>query len=157
MKRSLSLWFTALAIAAAASVGMVAHPAQDPPQNPPRGRGVGPGGPGPWGMLQRLNLTNEQKTQIRTILDERQKTADPAGMSLQKQLHEAIFADTPDTAKIGELKTAIKAAQAANLDERVAQQLRIAQILTPEQRQEAREFQGRMGPGPFGRGGRGRP
>jgi Spy/CpxP family protein refolding chaperone len=153
MKRSVSLAVAAIAIAAAASVSVIAHP-QGFGRGP--GRGMGPGGPGPFGMLQRLNLTDEQQTQIRALLDERKNAqSDQKGMDLQKQLHEAIFADTPDTAKIDELKAAITAAQATALNEHVALQLKIAQILTPDQRQQARQFQGRRGgPGPWGSGGR---
>ncbi len=154
MKRTVSLAVAALVIAAAASVSVIAQPPQGFGRGP--GRGMGPGGPGPFGMLQRLDLTEEQRTQIRAIVDERKDVApDQSLMDLQKQLHEAIFADTPDKTVIGNLTKAISAAHAAALQDHVALQVRIAQILTPEQRQQAREFQGRRGgPGAWGRGPR---
>ncbi len=153
MKRFAILAAAALVIATVGSVSVVAHPQGF---GRGQGRGMGPGGPGPMGMLQRLDLTGEQKTQIKTLLDQRKNDGpDQKLMDLQKQLHDAIFADTPDTAKINELKTAITAAEAAALNARVALQLQIAQVLTPEQRQQAREFQGRRGgPGPWGPGRR---
>jgi Spy/CpxP family protein refolding chaperone len=58
------------------------------------------------------------------------------------------MADTPDTAKIEQLKASINEAEAAALNERVDLQLRIAQVLSPEQRQKAREVPA----GPNGRG-----
>jgi Spy/CpxP family protein refolding chaperone len=154
MKRSVFLTIGAAVVALVAAVSGAAQQPQEQ-QRPPRGfgRGMGPGGPGPLGMLQRLNLTDEQRTQIRAILDEqRSSQPDQKEMDLQKQLHEAVFADNPDQAKIDELKTAITAAHADALNAHVAVQLKIAQILTPEQRQQAREFEGRRGGGP-GRGG----
>ena len=102
---------------------------------------MGPGGgPGPLPMLQRLGLTDAQKEQVKGILSER--SGQNAGQTLAK-LHQdltaAVMADVPDTARIEQLKTSINEAEAAALNERVDLQLRIAQILTPEQRQMARE------------------
>ena len=145
MKRLTFLALAAAVLLAAGSVSLTAHPQQGFGGRGP-GRGMGPGGPGPFGILQQLDLTDEQRSQIKTILDERQANGpDQTLTDLQKQLHEAIFADAPDTAKIDELKTAIGAAEASALNSRIAVQLKIAQILTPEQRQKAREFEGRRG------------
>jgi Spy/CpxP family protein refolding chaperone len=113
-------------------------------------RGLGPGrGPGPLPMLQQLDLTAAQKEQIHAIVGER--TGQDARQTLGK-LHQdltaAVMADTPDASKIEQLKASINEAEATALNERVDLQLRIAQILTPEQRQKARELPG----GPRGRG-----
>ena len=62
---------------------------------------------------------------------------------LQRSLRAAIFADAPDTAQIDQLRASIAEAEAAALAARVDLQLKIAQILTPEQRQQARESAGR--------------
>jgi Spy/CpxP family protein refolding chaperone len=100
-------------------------------------------------MLQRLDLTDGQKEQVRAILSEH--SGQNAGQTLGK-LHQdlmaAVMSDTPDTAKIEQLKTSINEAEATALNERVDLELRIAQILTPEQRQKAREVPA----GPRGRG-----
>jgi Spy/CpxP family protein refolding chaperone len=92
-------------------------------------------------MLQRLDLTDAQKEQVRAIFAERsgQNAAQTLG-KLQRDLAAAVMADTPDTAKIEQLKASINDAEAAALNERVDLQLRIAQILTPEQRQKARDL-----------------
>ena len=113
-------------------------------------RRMGPGrGPGPFPMLQRLDLTDSQKEQVRAILSERtgQHTGRTLG-KLQQDLTAAVMADPPDSAKIEQLKASINEAQATALNERVDLQLRIAQVLTPEQRQKAREVPA----GPKGRG-----
>jgi Spy/CpxP family protein refolding chaperone len=105
-------------------------------------RGMGPGRPaGPLPMLQRLDLTDAQKEQVRTIVGERtgQKTHETLD-TLQHDLIAVVMADTPDTGKIEQLKASINEAEATALNERVDLELRIAQILTAEQRQKAREL-----------------
>ena len=67
-------------------------------------------------------------------------------MDLERQLQTAILADTPDQQKIEELKTSINSASAQELAARIDLQTRIAQILTPEQRAQARDAVGK-GPG----------
>jgi Spy/CpxP family protein refolding chaperone len=100
-------------------------------------------------MLHRLDLTDAQKEQVRAILAERsgQNAAQTLGR-LHRDLQAAVMADAPDTAKIEQLKASINEAETAALNERVDLQLRIAQVLTPEQRQKAREAPA----GPKGRG-----
>ena len=139
--------FTLLAVAALAST----LAAQGPGGRGSRGLGPGRGGPGPVPMLQRLDLTDAQKEQVKALTAER--AGQGAGRTLaglERDLTAAVMADSPDTAKIEQLKTSILEAQTTALNERVDLQLRIAQILTPEQRQKARE----LPPGPRGRGSR---
>jgi Spy/CpxP family protein refolding chaperone len=107
-------------------------------------RGFGPGRGGPFPMLQRLDLTDAQKEQVRAILAERSgQQSGQALAKLHQDLQAAVMADTPDTAKIEQLKASINEAEANALNERVDLQLRIAQILTSEQRQKAREVPAR--------------
>ena len=115
-----------------------------------RGGSLGPErGPGPLPMLQRLDLTAAQKEQVSAIVGERTgRDARQSLARLHQELTAAVMADTPDTSKIEQLKASINDAEAAALNERVDLQLRIAQILTPEQRQKARELPA----GPRGRG-----
>lgn len=165
MKRTVWMLFAALvAISVVASAPAAAQFGQGRmgggrmgpggPQGPGRGPG-GPGGPGGlMPLLQQLNLTDAQRDQVRAIMDERRDERPGGNMpELQQQLQAAIFANTPDTPKIDELKAAIAAAQAAEVAARIDTELRIAQILTPEQRAKARELVAR-GPGPRGREGR---
>jgi len=93
-------------------------------------------------MLQQLNLSDAQRDQIHAIMEERrpdEATGRKMG-DLRHQLTVAIFADTPDTAQIEQLKASIAEAEATALAARVDTELRIAQVLSPEQRQKAREL-----------------
>ena len=144
-----TLW-TTLAAVLVAAVALVAVSAQAQEANRPRrehpaqGRGLGPGrGMGAGPGLERLNLTDQQREQIRGIFEQARASNEAAGRNageLQRELRAAIFADTPDHAKIDQLKAAIASAQTSALDARVAIDLKIAEVLTPEQRATAREM-----------------
>jgi Spy/CpxP family protein refolding chaperone len=106
-------------------------------------------------ILRQLNLTETQREQIKTLTAERRATGDAQSpvrklAELQRALGAATFADTPDSAEIDRLRAGIAEAEAAMLAARVDMQLKIAQILTPEQRQQARELTERR-PGRAGR------
>ena len=133
-----------------------------------RGPGGGPGrgGPGgPMSVLRQLNLTDAQREQIKALTDaERATHAQGSTQSpgrtlfeLQKSLQAAVFADTPDTAQIDQLKASIAEAEAAALAARIDLEVKIAQVLTPEQRAQARELAAQgfnRGPNRAGRSGR---
>jgi Spy/CpxP family protein refolding chaperone len=116
---------------------------------PPAGRGRGGPGAGPGGPipeLRQLNLSDAQREQIRALVDQRRSEGDQAPgrklAELQRSLRAAIFADTPDPSQIDQLRSAIAEAEAAALAARIDFQLKVAQILTPEQRKQARESTG---------------
>jgi Spy/CpxP family protein refolding chaperone len=153
-KRTLS---TIAATAIVLAVGISTAVAQGPGgRGPGQGRGFGPGPGGPGGglpALRQLNLTEDQRAQVKAVLDEQRKQNDGSAVrkvgELQRALQAAVFADTPDTGQIDQLRAQIAEAEAAALAARVDVQLKIAQILTPEQRQQARESIGkRPGRGP---------
>ena len=146
------------AAAIALTVGLSTVAGQTTDQRPADGRrhafrpdGRGPGGPGGRGgfmlPLGRLDLTDEQRAQIKEVL----QTARPAEgdapfrqvMELRRSLRTAILADTPDQAQIDQLRGSIAQAEAAALGKRIEVAQKIAQILTPEQREKART----LGPG----------
>jgi Spy/CpxP family protein refolding chaperone len=90
-------------------------------------------------------LTDAQREQIRSIT-EAQRTGDNPRhnvMDLERQLQAAVFAETPDQSKIDQLKNSIATARAEELTSRIELQSRIAQVLTPEQRAQARETLGK--------------
>ena len=133
-----TLWSTvaALVIAGAVAIPVIAQPPQGHPGPPGGGRGGG------FPIFRELNLSDAQREQIRSItLAQRGNPDSPQSKlaDLNKQLHLAILADTPDTQKIEELKTSIATASAEALTARIDVQTRIAQVLTPEQRDQARE------------------
>jgi len=143
---------TLLTIAAAAIVVTTTIAATAAGQSPVgRGPGGGPGRGGPSGpmpVLRQLNLTDAQREQIKTLTDAERAARTQSGgqapartlFELQQSLQAAIFADTPDTAQIDQLKANIAEAEAAALAGRIDLQVKIAQILTPEQRAQAREL-----------------
>jgi Spy/CpxP family protein refolding chaperone len=112
-------------------------------------------------MLRELNLTDAQREQVRALTEQRRAQGDDPRRKvadLERQLQLAVFADAPDPQKIGDLKNAIAAAGAEALATRVELQSHIAEILTPEQRAQAREALGKSGgrSGPASAGRRGR-
>jgi protein CpxP len=142
-KRTLStIAVTAMVLA----VGISTAIAQGPGGRGPGGRGFGPGRGGPGGalpMLRQLNLTDVQRDQVKTLVDEQRKQNEASGprkvAELHRSLEAAILADTPDTAQIDQLRASIAEAESAALAARVDLQIKIAQILTAEQRQQARD------------------
>ena len=147
-----TLWTTlAVLLVAAIALATVSAQAPEGQKRQTQGRrGFGPAGPL---MLQRLNLTDTQREQIRTIVEQERQGDNAAGKKLgdlQQELNAQVFADSPDHGKIDRLKAGIAQAEAEALNARIDVELKIAQVLTAEQRAQAREFR------PAGRGGRGR-
>ena len=144
MKRTIWLSISAIVLAAAVVIPVIAQPPQGGGGRGP-GRGLAAGAP----FLRDLNLTDAQREQIRSITQaQRGDASSPQSKlaDLNKQLHLAILADTPDTQKIEELKTSIAAVSAEELTSRIDVQTRIAQVLTPEQREQARAALAKAGP-----------
>ena len=146
-----------MAATLALSLGALPLLAQGPGQRP-GGPGPGPGGPmGPGGppgilaMLHQLDLTDAQKDQLKALMDEGAQAGDPGAAirAAEQKLHAAILADVPDLHAIESQKAALNAAHAAELEHRVAMMQRVAQILTPAQKQQLLALQAQ---GPRGRG-----
>ena len=89
-------------------------------------------------VLQQLGLTQAQGEQIHALI--RQATADDEQTSqihrALQQLHAALLADVPDQQAIDTIKTTLNAANAAELDRHIELMQKVAQILTPDQRQQ---------------------
>jgi periplasmic protein CpxP/Spy len=147
MTRTMWTAAAAMILAAAVAIPVIAQPPQGG-----RGPGRGPGAGGLMPVLRGLDLTDAQREQITALTEQRRAAGDPGRnlMDLERQLQTAILADTPDQQKIEELKNSIAAASAQELAARIDLQSRIAQVLTPEQRAQAREA---VGKGPGHRGG----
>jgi Spy/CpxP family protein refolding chaperone len=154
-----------IAATLALSLGALPLLAQGPSGRPGgQGRGgrglAGPGGPGGppgiMGMVHQLDLTDTQREQLRTLMEDGRQGGDPgeAIRSAEQKLHAAVLADRPDLQAIDSLKAALNSAHAAELDHRIDMMQKIAQILTPAQKQQLLTMQP-LGPPP-GRGrGRG--
>jgi periplasmic protein CpxP/Spy len=122
------------------------------------GRG-GPGGPGgPMGVfpgLGQVGLSDAQREQIRSIMEQERQTAGGPGEKVrqaEEALHAAVLADTPDQQAIEAAKGAANAAHAAELNARVELMAKIATVLTPAQRHQLATM-----PPPVGRGRSGHP
>jgi Spy/CpxP family protein refolding chaperone len=144
-------------VLAVGTLGTLPVLAQTPGQRmggPGRGGRGGPGGPGAGIMplLQQLGLSDQQREQVRSLMEDNRP---PAGSGQQLhdaelQLHEAIFGDTPNPQAIDAAKTTLNADHAAELEHQIDMLAKIAQILTPDQRQQLLKLEA-QGPPP-GRG-----
>ena len=92
--------------------------------------------PGLFPMLHQLNLTDAQKDQIKALARADHQTSPPKGFELEQQLHAAIFGDKADPATLESLKSSINAAHAEELDRRIEHLQKLAEILTPDQKQQ---------------------
>ncbi len=151
------LYRAALAFALAALVGTAAFAlGQNPPaQRPHAAWQGGPGGRGPMGMFQHLNLTDDQKTKIQTLF-EQQRQSHQGEMQklrdLQQQLKNTIFADGGPGDTSG-LQQQIATLQAQFENDRIALEKQVASVLTADQRKQVRDMPGPgFGFGPMGRG-----
>lgn len=141
MKRML---FSGLAAVLIAVAGFSFAAAQEPDGQPPRRGGFGFGGPrggGPAAIARLADLTEEQRTQVRAILQEERASRQgvPASVTAHRELQAELLADVPDEQKVDTLQRQLAEAHAASLQREVALQRKIAQVLTPEQRAKARE------------------
>jgi Spy/CpxP family protein refolding chaperone len=120
-------------------------------------RGPGPGmGPGPMGGVHRivrgLDLTEDQRAQIRAILKENKDQIEQTRSNIE-QARKNLDANYPETADA----LGAAHAEAALLRAQIHEQIK--QILTPEQlnqleeRRQLREERREQFPGRFGRGG----
>ena len=112
---------------------------QEPAAQEPSRRG--PGGRMGLPFARLADLTDAQRQQIRTIVeqDRQSRQGAPAEGNLRRQLQAELLADVPDEQKIATLQEQIAQATSESIARHVALQRQIAQVLTPEQRAKARE------------------
>ncbi|MGI9107148.1 MAG: Spy/CpxP family protein refolding chaperone [Pyrinomonadaceae bacterium] len=97
-------------------------------------------------LLRILNLTPEQRTQIKAIRRETEPDIRLSGMRLRqarRALDEAIYSDNPDENVVVERAREVGAAQATAVRLRALTELKIRRVLTPEQLSIFRELQKR--------------
>jgi len=143
--RKLSLRVALVAVVTLAVVALAraqqqpSAPQQQPSQQQPaRQRGMAGGGP-----FARLNLTDQQRTDIQNAMKaSREAMAKDLGElgDVRRQLHEALFADTPDEAQVSALSTRLKQIQDNLQTSRIQAQEQIAKVLTPDQRKQVRQW-----------------
>ncbi|MDQ3417665.1 MAG: periplasmic heavy metal sensor [Acidobacteriota bacterium] len=129
------------AVAAAFVASVAVAQGQGPGPQGRGGRGPGMGGPGgpARGLMQ--GLTEEQRQQVKAIMDEGRdaQQGPPADAKLRRDLEAELLADTPNDQKIEDLKQQILLAHAEGLSRHISVQKRVTQVLTAEQRAKARE------------------
>jgi protein CpxP len=122
-----------LTMVLALAVTLIAPLAAQQPQGPGgRGRMMAPGGP--FAILRGLNLTDDQRQQIKAILDQNRPGNPPPGMALERKLHAAIL--NGDAGAVQTLKTQLLEAHEQQLDREIQMLQQIAPILTPDQKQQ---------------------
>jgi Spy/CpxP family protein refolding chaperone len=109
------------------------------------GQGDHEWGHGHWGkhgdhqggkFFHRLNLTDDQKKQLKDIWQKQQeakKTAFEQIKADKEALTNELLQTTPDVNKINDLKSKMEALHAQMLDNRINSNLEVKKILTPEQ------------------------
>jgi Spy/CpxP family protein refolding chaperone len=118
-----------------------------------RGGRQGHFGPGLMPMLHNLNLTDDQKAQIKALADSEKSDDRGKVGELEQKLHAAILEDQPDLQAIEGLKTALNAAHAEALERRIEHMQKLAQILTPDQRKQLLDMKPGQGRGTRGQAG----
>lgn len=145
--------------------------AQNTNQDPrPFSRGMGPGGPGgrmggpggPMGMLpmfaRELNITDAQKAQIKTIADSHRdewKALGDRARTAHEALQQAVTADSVDEGLIRQRSAEVAAVEADMAVARARTHAEVFQLLTPEQKTQAKTLQSTVGERMKQRGGRG--
>ena len=115
-------------------------------------------------VAERLELTDEQKAQWKTIHEKAREDGDSlmkAAAEARKAFDTALNAETANAAAVGEAALAMKTARDRVSDHRQQTQEAIKAILTPEQLAKFEEMEKRMRghreDGPQGQGARKRP
>jgi protein CpxP len=127
--------------------------AQNTNQDPrPFSRGGRMGGPGgPMGMLpmlaRELNITDAQKAQIKTIADSHRdewKALGDRARTAHEALQQAVTADTVDEGLIRQRSAAVAAVEADMAVARARAHAAVFQLLTPEQKTQAKTLQSQV-------------
>jgi Spy/CpxP family protein refolding chaperone len=95
-------------------------------------------------LIRQLNLTPEQREQIRSIRQGNQTERATINQRLRESnqaLDEALDSDTPDEALIEQRVRDVSAAQAAAMRIRISTEIKVRRVLTAEQRTVLRSLQ----------------
>lgn len=107
------------------------------------GNGYGPGMMGTMGQLSSLNLSDEQLTQVTQIQDQvRKQHMDLMGRMREEgtRLQNMMATESPDPAAVGKQQMRVADIHRQMLESDIAGRNRIYALLTPEQRQQLRNY-----------------
>ncbi len=114
---------------------------------PMTGGPMGPGGFGDLRMLAgRLGLSDEQKTQVKSILESHRadfKALADRAFQAHQALNAAVRADTVDEGAIRSASAAVAAVEADMAVARARTRAEVFQVLTPDQQTQAKQLQAR--------------
>jgi protein CpxP len=106
------------------------------------------GGPGMRGrMMQRLNLTQAQKDQMKAFRDLQQKDSQAVGERMKvtrQQLQEVMKADIPDEAAVKAAAGAMATVQSEQIVLHARAKAQMMKVLTPEQQAQLKQQRARM-------------
>ena len=132
MKPNLKSFATAISFVIIAAVPLCAQtPTPEPPPGAMQGRNFG-GDP-----IRELNLTAEQREQIRTIREQNRAeraTINQRVRETNRALEEALDSDNPDQSVLEQRMQEVSAAQAEAMRMRIRTEVQIRKVLTNEQR-----------------------
>ena len=123
---------------------------------PPFGGRGGPGGPGgrmggPGGAigipLDRLNLTDAQRDQVKSVVDSHEAELRPLGektMTARRALEQAVTADTIDEGAIRAKAADVASVESDMAVARARVHADVLQVLTSDQRAKLKELQAEM-------------
>ena len=123
---------------------------------PPFGRRGGPGGPGgrmggPGGAigipLDRLNLTDAQRDQVKSVVDSHEaelRTLGEKAMTARRALEHAVTADTIDEGAIRAKAADVASVESDMAVARARVHADVLQVLTSDQRAKLKELQAEM-------------
>ena len=157
MRRSLAGMFGAAAVAAMVTTGFVHAQTQDgagapAPRHERRGPG-GPGGPGgfgrggfggPLGMLRQLDLTDDQRAQVRQVMDshrDEQRAVGERVMAAHRAQRDVVTAAQFDEQAVRAKAAELAAAEADAAVLRAKVHSEVFAVLTPEQQAKAAELE----------------
>lgn len=132
---------TLLALIGLLSAGPATHAQTGLQQPATEAQQSGPGGGDP---IRQLNLTPEQREQIRAIRESNRAERTEISGRLRDSnlaLEEALNADNPDESLVEQRVRDVAAAQAAAMRMRILTEIRIRRVLTVEQRATLRSLQ----------------
>ena len=132
MKLNLQTLATAISLVILAALPLCAQtPTPEPPPAAMQGRNFG-GDP-----IRELNLTAEQREQIRTIREQNRAeraTINQRVRETNRALEEALDSDSPDQSVLEQKMQEVSAAQAEAMRMRIRTEVQIRKVLTNEQR-----------------------
>jgi len=137
MAEDMKLKFLLLPLLATAAWGSVLGQSTGPSASPETGH-HGKWGNGGEGFLEKLNLSEEQRDQIRKFRADNKGTFRTAMLNLltaEKSLQDAIYKNPADEATISSLSASVNSARTQLTMQRAKLNALIAGLLTPEQRQ----------------------